>query len=193
LKDRFSGWDKDRPAPHNRDPYPGDTDGDPSRESYEIADLENGRTYFVLVRTVGPGGAESGPSNEVQFVPISRGTFLISSDHSADNGGFAFDSGLSVSARDVRCDIYLYAKEDEIGLSSPSRLAAGLRQTWFGKPGIVYFKEMDTIRIQQGDRITTSNKYGSSELFIKEINRSGSLVEATIEYVFYPAPPKAGE
>jgi len=186
LKNDFKNWDKGHPAPHNFTPYPGDTDGDKTKESYEITHLQNGKTYFVSVRTLGLNGVESAPSNEVSFTPLSRGTFTISSNHSADNGGFDLESGISVSARNLRCDIYLYAKDDEVGLSSPSRLGTGLRKTWFGRPGRVYVKEMDSILIKKGEKITTSSKSGDAELTILKIERDGSAATATIEYVFYP-------
>ncbi len=187
LKDKFSRREKESPDPHNFAPYPGDTDGDRNRESYEITHLENGRAYFVSVRTLGPNGLESEPSNEVQFVTLAGGTFVISSSHSAENGGFEFDTSRSCPARDSLCDIYLYAKNEDVGLSSPNRLGAGLRQTWFGKPGIVYLKEMDTIKIQRGDRITSSSMRGRAELTILKIERRGGEAEATIEYVYYPS------
>ena len=188
LKNKFPGWEKDHPAPYNSSPYPGDTDGDRSKESYKIPGLDNGREYFVSVRTVGQGGLESDPSNEVEFMPLARGVFVISSNHSAQNGGFGFASESSMPARDLRCDLYLYAKEDEIGLSSPGKLGAGLRTTYFSRPGIINIREMDTIRIAEGERITATGKFGEAELTVKKIDRRGaSEAEATLEYVFYPS------
>lgn len=186
LKSEFARWGKDHPRPHNYTPYPGDTDGDQTKESYEIKNLINGRSYFVSVRTVGRDGIESKPSNEIQFTPLARGTFVISSNHSSDNGGFGFDSELSMPARNPRCDIYLYAKGDEVGLSSPSRLGAGLRRTYFNIPGIINIREMDSIRIKKGDRINATGKYGTAELLIRKIGRHNLTATATIDYVFYP-------
>jgi len=120
LKGLFSKWEKNHPEPYNHAPFPGDTDGDITTESFEIAHLENGKTYYVSVRTVGLAGAESDASREIEFVPLAKGEFLISSNHSSENGGFCFDRNISVPARDPRCDIYLYAKRDAVGLSSPS-------------------------------------------------------------------------
>jgi hypothetical protein len=186
LKDQFRRWHKDHPDPYNHTPYPGDTDGDRSRESFEITHLENGKIYYVSVRTVGENGLESASTDEVEFQPLSNGTFVISSNHSASNGGFEFDSGLSTPARDRRCDIYLYAKGEEVGISSPGRLGAGLRNTYFRKPGIINVREMDTIKIKPGDEIIADCRLGRAEMTIKKIARVGSEVEATIRYVFYP-------
>jgi len=186
LGSEFADWGRNHPKPYNYTPYPGDTDGDRTKESFEFTNLENGKRYYVSVRTVGPGDSESGPSNEVSFVPLAHGTFELSSDHSAETGGFSFDMEKSMPARNPECDIYLYAKGDEVGLSSPSRLSGGLRKTWFGKPGINFFKEMDTIKIKKGDIITTSSKYGRSEMTIKKIRHSDGVTIASISYVFYP-------
>ncbi|TET69465.1 MAG: hypothetical protein E3J45_01700, partial [Candidatus Zixiibacteriota bacterium] len=46
----------------NTAPYPGDTDGDISVETFEAIPLENGVEYFVFVRSVGLDGTESEPT-----------------------------------------------------------------------------------------------------------------------------------
>lgn len=186
LKDKFRDWEKRRPKPHNFTPYPGDTDGDRGKESYEITHLENGKAYFVSVRTLGPDGVESKPTNEIRFVPMAGGVFVISSNHSADNGGFEFDTGEYSPARDMHCDLYFWTKEDQSGLSSPGRLGAGLRKTYFSKPGIINVREMDTIKIEKGDRINAEGKRGRAEMTILKIERRGNEAEATIEYLYYP-------
>ena len=186
LEDKFGNWQKERPEPHNFTPYPGDTDGDQSKESYEITHLENGKAYFVSVRTLGPNGVESKPSNEVRFIPIAGGVFVISSDHSAENGGFEFDTGQLSPARDMHCDLYFWTKGDQYGLSSPSRLGAGLRQTFFLETGIIGKKSEEKILIKKGDKITASSKRGRAEMTILKIERRGNEAEATIEYLYYP-------
>lgn len=184
LEKHFSKWEKNRPEPYNHAPYPGDTDGDKTRESFEITNLENGKTYYISVRTIGLAGAESGISKEVEFVPLARGKFTISSNHSSENGGFSFDRDISVPARDPRCDIYLYAKRDVVGLSSPGRLSAGLRKTAFTKQNE---KDVETIMIKKGDSLTVKTRYGRAEIAIKNIDRAGLEAAAVIEYIFYPA------
>ncbi|MEE9554238.1 MAG: hypothetical protein V3W18_08075 [candidate division Zixibacteria bacterium] len=190
LKEDFRKWKKKRPKPHNFTPYPGDTDGDRNNESYEITHLENGKTYFVSIRTLGPDGVESKASNEVRFVPMAGGVFVISSNHSADNGGFEFDTGRYSPSRDKHCDLYFWTKGDQYGLSSPSRLGAGLRKTYFSKPGIINVREMETIKIKKGDKIIAESKRGRAEMTILRIGRRGSEAEATIEYIYYPKDNK---
>jgi hypothetical protein len=185
LKGMFSNWHKSHAELYNRTPYPGDTDGDITRESFEITGLENGRTYFVTVRTVAPDGSESKQSNEVEFIPLAKGEFIISDNHSADNGGFSFDHEISIPARDRRCDLYLYSRDNVVGLSSPSRLGAGLRKTIFAAssdPG----NADETIRIREGSKITVNAKLGLATLTVKKIDRLDSEVTATIAYAFYP-------
>lgn len=185
LQGRFPDWHKSHAELYNHTPYPGDTDGDITRESFEIAHLENGWPYCVSVRAVAPGGSESKPSNEVEFIPLARGEFIISDNHSAANGGFSFDHEMSVTARDRRCDLYLYSKGDIVGLSSPSRLAAGLRKTAFaesGNPG----SPDETIKIREGSRIVVSARHGLGVLSVNRVSRLDSEVTATIEYIFYP-------
>ncbi len=184
LEEYFSKWEKNRPEPYNHAPFPGDTDGDITKESFEITNLENGKTYYVSVRTVGLAGVESDASKEIEFVPLARGVFTISSNHSSENGGFSFDNNISVPARDPRCDIYLYAKRDVAGLSSPDRLSAGLRKTAFTKKNE---KNVETIKIKTGDRLTVITRYGRAEIAIKNIKHVGLDATAALEYIFYPA------
>jgi hypothetical protein len=183
LEEYFSEWEENRPEPYNHAPYPGDTDGDNTRESFEFAQLQNGKTYYVSVRTVGISGAESDASEEIEFTPLARGEFIISSNHSSQNGGFNFEKGVSTPARDLRCDVYLYAKRDEVGLSSPSRLSAGLRKTAFAGSDENY---SETVKIKQGDRLVVKTSGGRARIRIEKISRKGLEAEAVIEYEFFP-------
>lgn len=135
------------------------------------------------MRTVGISGAESGVSKEVEFVPLARGEFTISSNHSSENGGFSFDRDSSLPARDPRCDIYLYAKRDVVGLSSPGRLSAGLRKTTFTKQNE---KNVETVKIKPGDRLIVKTRNGKAEIAIKSIDRVGLEATAIVGYKFYP-------
>lgn len=171
--------------PYNGVPYPGDTDGDISLESFDMEGLTDGSTYAVVVRTVGPDGRLSAPSNMGVFTPLGRGAFVISADHLAENGGFNFGSGAMVTARDPRCDIYLYATERAIGLSSPSRLGAGLRKTRFFPNG-ENDDSMETIAIAEGDAMALKTRDGLVEIRIIEILGRYPDVSAKIEYVFRP-------
>ena len=184
LKGLFSKWPKNKPEPYNHAPYPGDTDGDNSKESFEFTHLDNGKTYYLSVRTVGISGVESDASEELAFTPLSRGYFTITSNHSSESGGFNFEDGIPTPARDPRCDIYLYARRDAVGISSPSRLSAGLRKTGFSETDENYD---ETIVIKKGDRLYIKTPRGRAQVRIVSIKQQGAEAEAVIEYEFYPS------
>lgn len=178
-------WKSDPGAPFNHGPYPGDTDGDISQESFPLMNLANGKIMYAIVKTVGIDGRESAPSNITEFTPLAQGEFIISADHEAPDGGFDFVNSRSVPGRDPRSDIYLYATSDRIGLSSPSRLGAGLRRTWFQEP-LFGKPEAETIRIGAGDRFMVKLKTGSARIRIESILGQYPDVSAKISYVYYP-------
>jgi len=187
IKDS-SAWRSNPGTPYNQTPYPGDTDGDISHESLPLDNLTNGKIYLALVRTVGPDGRESASSNLVSFQPLAHGEFIISANHEAPNGGFNFESETSAPGRDPRSDIYLYAKEDKIGLSSPYRLGAGFRKSKFSildNPA----SGDDTIRILKGDKLTIKTRYGRAEITIDDIFGKYPDVTAKVRYIFYPDNP----
>ncbi len=130
-----AAWKKMPGTPYNPTPYPGDTDGDNSKESMPLDRLTNGRTYYVMVRTVGPDGRESESSNLTVFRPLAQGSFIISSNHEASDGGFNFEDESSAPGRGPRSDIYLYDNGAKVGLSSPSRLGAGMRRSLIFESG----------------------------------------------------------
>lgn len=180
-----STWKARLPGPYNKTPYPGDIDGDISKESISIASLVDGQTYLALIRTLGPDGKESAPSNVVSLTPLGKGEFQISSDHSAPDGGFNFESRSQVPGRDPRSDIYLYVTEKKIGLSSPSRLSAGFRRTLISTPGDGN-SGVETIEIAEGMKLNLEMKRGQADISIEEILGEYPSVSARIKYVFYP-------
>ncbi len=184
LKDNFKNWVSNHPEPYNHAPYPGDTDGNIKSESFPLDNLISGKTYFASIRTLGVDGVESAPSNEIRFMPLAKGEFKLSSIHEAENGGFCFDTENSVPARDPQCDIYLYAANGRIGISSPHRLGAGLRKTGF-QPADSKEKYDETIVIILGDRVNIKTKFGHASLKIEYIRKQGDDVLATISYIFY--------
>ena len=185
LADIFNSWDEGHPDPYNYTPFPGDTDGDKSKETFELTNLENGKTYYVSIRTIGLAGIESPPSNEVSFTPLAKGSIQLSTNHMIDAGGFCFEQEISVPSRDTRCDIYLYSKGDVFGLSSPSRLSGGLRKSKFTlkRTGTT---DAATVKIKKNDLVVVKTKYGRAELRIKNLFNDGLSPYAKIDYVFYP-------
>lgn len=179
-----STWNNDPGRPFNQVPYPGDTDGDISHESFPFERLENGRTYFALVRTVGPDGNESKSSNVVTFTPLARGVFVVSVNHEAVDGGFNFETETQVPGRDPRSDIYLYATKEKIGLSSPYRLGAGMRKTKFG--GSSNSAPVETLQITRGQSIEVITKTGVAEIKIEDISGDYPAISARISYIFHP-------
>jgi hypothetical protein len=187
VKDR-SAWSRNPGAPYNHTPYPGDTDGDINRESIPLEHLGNGRTYLGIVRTVGPDGRESKSSNLVVFTPLASGTFIISANQEASDGGFNFESETRVPGRDPRSDIYLYATEQRVGLSSPYRLGGGLRKTRFTGPAIS--TPVETIPIRKGQSIEVQTKMGRAKIRIEDILGRYPDISARISYVFHPDVPQ---
>jgi hypothetical protein len=178
-----AAW-KDNPGiPYNSDPYPGDTDGDITHESYNLDNLENGKFYYAIIRTVGFDNRESALSNVVSFRPLAGGEFTISSNHLGDDGGFNFETGTQVPGKDRRSDLYLYSNGNKTGLSSPSRLSAWLRKTSFSAGGE---HNLETIAIKAGDKILLETKYGHIDLTVVSLDGNYPEISAKIRYIFYP-------
>jgi hypothetical protein len=178
-----SAWIGNPGIPYNNDLYPGDTDGDITHESYNLDNLENGKFYYAMIRTVGFDNRESALSNLVSFRPLARGEFAISTNHLGDNGGFNFETETQVPGKDRRSDLYLYSNGNKTGLSSPSRLSAGLRKTTFSANGQ---ENLETIAIKAGDKIILKTKYGDVDLTVVSLNGSYPEISAKIRYIFYP-------
>jgi hypothetical protein len=183
VKDR-SAWIKKPGVPYNQAPYPGDTDGDISRESISLKNLDNGRSYLALVRTVGPDGGESESSNIAAFTPVASGIFIISANQDASNGGFNFESETQVPGRGPKSDIYLYTTEKRIGLSAPYRLGGGFRKTKFTSS--TTSTPVETISIRKGQSIEVRTKTGQADIRIEDIMGRYPDVTVKISYVFHP-------
>ncbi len=187
VKDQLA-WSKKPGAAYNQTPYPGDTDGDIGRESIPLKNLDNGRSYLALVRTVGPDGGESESSNIAAFTPVARGIFIISSNQDASNGGFNFESEIQVPGRGPKSDIYLYTTEKRIGLSAPYRLGGGFRKTRFTSS--TTSTPVETISIRKGQSIEVRTKMGRADIKIEDIMGRYPDVSAKISYVFHPNQPQ---
>ncbi len=181
-------WERNPGRPYNDSPYPGDTDSDISRESMPLDNLVNGLKYYVIVRLVSSDGKESESSNLAAFTPLASGEFIISSNHDAPNGGFNFENEESVPGRDPRSDIYLYANEKRTGLSSPSRLGAGLRKTEF--IGSQENAAVETIVMGAGQRLEIRTKSGTAHIRVEELIGKYPAISARISYTFHPDTPQ---
>jgi hypothetical protein len=187
VKDTLA-WKRKPGEPYNHNPYPGDTDGDISKESIPLENLISGTTYFAFVRLVGADGKESGSSNIAVFQPLAHGKFTITDNHEVSDGGYNFENEMAVPGRDPRSDIYLYATSEKIGLSSPSRLGAGFRKSRFASAGDPT-KIDETIQISTGDKIEIKTKYGRAEIVIEDLTKYPNA-NARIRYNFYPDKAK---
>jgi len=183
-----SAWLSNPGTPYNQTPFPGDTDGDINHESLPLYNLTNGKMYFAIVRTVGPDGRESESSNPVSFQPLVHGEFILSTNYLVSDGGFNFESGISVPGRDPRNDLYLYATEEKIGLSSPYRLGGGFRKSKFSALGNSSSSD-ETIRISRGDKLAIKTRYGRAEIMIEDIFGKYPGVTVKMRYIFYPDNP----
>ena len=113
--------------PFNLAPFSGDTDPDDDVERFEADGLENGKKYFVSVRTIFPNRSLSRSSTEIPVVCGPRGEMQLSRRYKSDRDGFSFEQNLYVSADDLANDLYFYSKEGRDYLASPVRLDGFLR------------------------------------------------------------------
>lgn len=134
-----SGAGADFPAnagkPHNRVPYPGDTDSDRAVETAELKELDSGVEYVAALRILFPDGSESKPSNVVRFTTMPSGEFTLSGRYQGDNDGFALARGEYVRADNSANDLYFMARADGDYLLSPSKLGFGLKTVRLAKVG----------------------------------------------------------
>jgi hypothetical protein len=173
---------------YNNTPYPGDTDGDINRESIELAGLENGRKYYVYIRTVFPDGKLSQPSARIELVPFSQGRLEISQNHTTGQSGYSFDKERYTQARDFDNDFYIYATANITGISSPSRLHSGLRKTLINTTGGSAKKPFaETQPLVKGETyILTTADGGTARLnVVKIIGRLPNL-KAILDFIYYP-------
>jgi hypothetical protein len=195
------GGNPQQVRPFNDVPYPGDTDGDISKETYEAIPLENGVEYEVFVRSVGLDGIESAPTNILSFIPRNEGSFTLRQSFQSAESGFDFSSGHSVSAHSENSDIYFYAKGSEVGFASPNRLGSGLRKTLFMDLGVTAdFDELETFDIgtfSGKDRVairhghlyivkTQNECFG--KLKVRSIQGRQGKKEVMVRYGFQPKP-----
>lgn len=130
LADRYPG--NQLPAdirPYNREMYPGDTLGNPRRESYAIEGIDNATQYYVHVRDMYTDGTISPPSNEMPLVVYARGTLTLAPSFTSDHDGFDFAAADYCRADAPNNDIYFYHKDGEDYLCSPARLGPVNRET----------------------------------------------------------------
>ena len=172
---------------YNSTPYPGDTDGDASRESIELAGLINGKTYYAYITTVHGDGSLSAPSSRIEFRPLDKGRISISSNYLIDDSGYDFADRKSMIARHDGNDFYIYANGSKMGISSPSRMHSSLHRTRIkieGRPDTQYAL---TQPLSNGTSyILELANGGQAKLTVIDIRDGNSSILATFDYIYYP-------
>ncbi len=113
--------------PFNLTAFSGDTNPDDGIEHFEADGLENGKKYFVSVRTIFPGRTLSRSSAEIPAVCGPRGEMQLSIRYKSDRDGFSFEQNGYVSADNLANDLYFFSKDGQDFLTSPVRLDGFLR------------------------------------------------------------------
>ncbi len=115
--------------PFNKLTYPGDVEGNPNHETYEIKGIENALYYYVHIRTVNSDGTLSQPSNEVELVTVARGEIAMGLSHTGMRDGFSLAQAEYSSTNDLANDFYIFSKDSQFFLCSPARLSPVNRNT----------------------------------------------------------------
>jgi len=185
--------------PYNETVYPGDTDPDNKIETMLINDLQNGREYYVSVRTVFPDGSISVSSNEVTAIPRPEGTFTLSFRYSDTTDGFSFALGNYVRADGDLNDIYFYSKDGIDYIASPHRLNGFLRHSEFyslGKTDDIYqysdlnldIPPVDKMPVRIGESYlvkTADDKF--AKLRVMDVKGEGKERTLKLKYIYQTA------
>lgn len=163
----------DEVKPFNLEVYPGDTEGNSRRETFEFEEIESATRYFVHVRIVYSDKTLSLPSNEIELICYPQGEMELAVSYSGGNDGYSFINDSLCRTDDLENDIYYYNKDGKDYLCSASKLGAVNRNNR------LYHAQRD------GEEADLQNlkKYG--EPFEKtEVNRGDYLVLMTEENHF---------
>jgi hypothetical protein len=182
---------------YNNIPFPGDTDGDPSKETFEIDGLTNGRFYEVWVRMLS-ADSKLGPASEKQiFRPLEMGQLTIYFDILHDSSGYSFAKHKYTKARDYNNDFYLY-DNNGTHISSPSLYNSGLRESFFADlsaPSPRPSKELShhqnsikktSLTLYKNNIYGITTKEGIAQIKIKAYTGSGNQKQAIINYLYIP-------
>jgi hypothetical protein len=197
LTKKYSG--PDLPAsiiPYNKVPFPGDTLGNPDRESFELKEIENSKTFYIHVRVIYTDESLSAPTNEIQVIVYPRGEFTLTESFSGRHDGFDFAAGDYCRTDDLRNDVYIYSKEGVDYLCSPSRLSAVNRKTDIFNAGeggplnqrvdlLPSGSAQERVSIHSGALYQLITQDGATvALRVKNFEGAGRQRTVTFEYIF---------
>lgn len=115
--------------PFNGEVYPGDTLGNPNRETFALENIPNAVRQYVHVRVVNADDGLSLPSNEIEVVCYQQRTVELAASFSGAHDGYSFRKDTYCRTDDLDNDLYFYSKDGENFLCSPSRLGPVNRTT----------------------------------------------------------------
>ena len=184
--------------PFNIDLYPGDTTGDPHRETYECENIENAIIYYAHVRAVYNDNSLSAPTNEIEIVSYPQGEFELAVFYSGSDDGFSFAQNRNCRTNAIENDLYFYHKDGVDYLCSPSRLGPVNRSTkiYPGRGGVSLDDlpaaiggsqpvEKTEIRLNDVFLIITEDGFPARLQVIKADGRGENRV-ITFEYIYWP-------
>ena len=192
-------------VPFNPASYSGDTNPDDGVEHFIAERLENGRKYYVSVRTVYPDRTLSTPSDELIAVCGPRGEIELSIRYKSNQDGFSFEQNQYVRADDSSNDLVFYSKEGEDYIDAPSRLngfikANRIRKTSLSgsfdeirRPAARLEGEPTKVRVavEKGDWLWVRTPDGTNAL-VKVLDIHGAGSDRKIR-LFFAYSPLAGE
>jgi len=184
--------------PFNRDVYPGDTLGNPKRETYALENIPNAVRQYVHVRVVYTDGSLSLPSNEIEVICYQQGRVELAASFSGSQDGFSFRKDVYCRANDLDNDVYFYSKDGDGFLCSPSRLGqvnrtsklypAGKGQlpAALGQPS---GQPTDRMQIRPYQDLIVETADGDIVgIRIRKIDTAGPAPKLVFEYLLRPGP-----
>ncbi|MFQ5607373.1 MAG: hypothetical protein ACE5GA_05455 [Candidatus Zixiibacteriota bacterium] len=197
-----AGFPKKPGEPHNRVPYPGDTNPGRRIETAELKELDTGVEYLAVVRIVFADGSQSKPSNVVRFSALPSGEFTLVGRYQGDNDGFALARGVHVRADNSANDLYFMARNNGDFLLAPSKLGFGLKSVRLSKVGAYESLAKaaganspgggsEEIRVSTGDLIELriEGKH-YARVFVKSVSGNGKARSINLQYVYQPSAGK---
>jgi hypothetical protein len=199
LADKYPGRDlPESIPPFNDKTYPGDTIGDPNRETYACEEIENATVYYAHVRAIYNDNSLSEPTNEIEVIAYPQGEIDLGVSFSGDNDGFSFAGDSYCRTDDLENDVYFYHKDGKDYLCSPSRLGPVNRttriyidgeSTSLGEVSEISprgeYAERVELRLHGIYILTTEEGY-PAKLWVKEITGTGDQRRIICEYLFRP-------